>query len=159
MRIALRPVLLAAAAALLAGAAVAPVLAQGWHGRGGPSLFDTYDTNEDGKLTQAEVDAARQQQLTRFDRDGNGRLTLEEYQALWLDAMREPMVRRFQAHDRDGDAVVTVEEFQARFSDLVEDRDDNNDGELTQDELRSRGHGHGRDRDRDRDRGPDRDDG
>ena len=156
MRIPVRPILLVGGLALLAGAVAAPVLAQGWHGRGGPgpSLFETYDTNKDGKLTQAEVDAARQQQLTRFDQDGNGQLSLQEYQALWLDAMREAMVRQFQAHDRDGDAVVTVEEFQARFSDLVRDRDDNNDGELTQDELRPRGHGRGRGRDR----GPDRDD-
>ena len=49
--------------------------------------------------------------LAEFDADNDGSLTLEEYQALWLDAMRERMVDRFQAHDDDGDAIVTVEEF------------------------------------------------
>jgi hypothetical protein len=166
MRIPTRPVLLAGGLALLAAAAAAavPALAHGWHGRGGgpgPSLFGTYDTDKDGRLTQAEIDAARQQQLTKFDQNGDGRLTLQEYQALWLDAMREAMVRQFQSHDRDGDAVITVEEFQVRFSDLVREHDDNDDGALTQDELRPRGHGRGGPRDRggpDRG-GPDRDGG
>ena len=53
----------------------------------------------------------RSSRLAAFDQNNDGRLTLEEYQAMWLDAMRERMVDRFQAHDDDGDAVVTVEEF------------------------------------------------
>ena len=80
------------ATALLGTAGVA--LAQGWHGGwGGPGggmdrLMETFDTNKDGKLTQAEVDAYRNDQLAKFDKDGNGELNLEEYQALWADAMR-----------------------------------------------------------------------
>ena len=97
---------LAGALALGAGAAVA----RGWHGggpgfggMGGPMmLFDQFDSNKDGKITQDEIDAARDAQLKKYDRDGDGTLSLEEYQALWLDAMRPRMVRQFQANDADG---------------------------------------------------------
>lgn len=157
MRIPKKYLLLAGAAAILTGAAVAPVLAQPGHGRGGPgmSLLETFDTNDDGRVTQEEIDTYRQQQISRFDRDQNSQLSIEEYQALWAEAMRERMVRQFQRHDRDGDGQVTLEEFQARYTDLVADRDDNNDGALTRDELRPRGrHHHDHDDGPPRGRGP-----
>jgi Ca2+-binding EF-hand superfamily protein len=133
-------------ATLLAGAS----LAGGGHhdrGQGGAWLFETYDADGDGRITQAEIDQVRQGKLQEFDANGDGSLSLEEYQALWLDAMRERMVDRFQAHDDDGDGLVTVVEFNESFDGLVSRLDRNDDGAVTQDELR-RGH---RDRDRDRD--------
>ncbi len=125
---------LAGGAALLGRAAIAG----GWgpHGRSmGSGLLETYDTNDDGKLTQAEIDKSRKANLARFDADANGALALAEYQALWADAMRRAMVRQFQAHDADGDGSVTVEEFTVRFADVVETLDRNGDGELTRDET------------------------
>ena len=121
----------------------------GWgqHGAAGERLFETFDANQDGTLTQAEVDQARQAQLAEFDADGNGSLDLEEYQALWLDAMRERMVDQFQAHDDDGDGMVTAEEFGERFGAIVSRLDADDDGQVTMDELRERGmrghHGRG----------------
>src|SRR5687768_14461769 len=91
----------------------------GHHGSAGQSLFETFDANQDGTLTQAEVDQARQSKLAEFDRDGNGSLSLEEYQALWMDAMRERMVDRFQGHDDDGDGMVTAEEFGNDYSRII----------------------------------------
>ena len=86
----------------------------------------------------------RQARLAEFDADGDGSLNLEEYQALWLDAMRERMVDRFQAHDDDGDGLVTAEEFGEPFDRIVSRLDGDGDGEVTEDELRA-----ARDRDRD----------
>ena len=94
-------------------------------------LIETFDTNGDGKVTQVEIDTARKERLTRFDKDGNGELNLEEYAALWADAMRQSMVRQFQANDRDGNASITVAEFAVRYQDVVRDLDRNGDGELT----------------------------
>ena len=71
----------------------------------GVSLLESFDTNDDGKLTQAEIDAARKANLTKFDTDGNGELSLDEYQALWADAMRRAMVRQFQANDATATAA------------------------------------------------------
>jgi Ca2+-binding EF-hand superfamily protein len=134
--------------ALLMGANAATAGGWGGHGRGGGpgmgggmGLIDSFDTDNDGKVTQAEIDADRQQRLQRFDSDGNGQLTLQEYEALWLDAMRERMVRQFQAHDSNGDGSVTVVEFQERYQNVVRNLDRDNDGALTADELRRRGRG------------------
>ena len=72
----------------------------------------------------------------RFDTDKDGTLTLQEYQALWFDAMRSRMVDRFQSLDDDGDAVVTNEEFLTPFGNVVNRRDRDDNGKLTRDELR-----------------------
>ena len=132
-------------AALLGGATLlgGVALAGGWGPHRGPmsvGLLDSFDANDDGKLTQAEIDGTRKANLTKFDTDGNGELSLVEYQALWADAMRRAMVRQFQANDADGNGSITVEEFTVRFGDVVENLDRNDDGELTRDELRRHGH-------------------
>lgn len=122
----------------------------GWGGpRGGRTerverMFERFDANQDGVITQAEIDEVRSSRLAAFDADGDGSLTLEEYQVLWMDAMRPRMVRAFQRLDTDGDAIVTVEEFVEPYGRLVRRLDRNDDGEITQDDLR------GRPRDRDR---------
>jgi len=134
---------LALGAAAFAGASLAD---GGWgrhHGYGhhrgaGEGLFEAFDANQDGRLTQAEIDQARQAKLTEFDSDGDGSLTLEEYQALWLDAMRERMVDNFQDHDDEGDGMVTAEEFGERYSGIVSRVDEDGDGAVTMDEMRQR---------------------
>lgn len=110
-------------------------------GSGRPSIFETFDTDGDGSLKQAEVDQFRIDRLAKFDTDGDGKLTLEEYQALWLDAMRERMVDAFQRLDDDGDAVVTRAEFLEPFALIVSRLDRDNDGAVTQEELRGRREG------------------
>jgi hypothetical protein len=52
------------------------------------------------------VDAVRAERFAQFDEDGDDVLDLQEYEALWLDAMRTRMVRAFQRLDIDGDAQV-----------------------------------------------------
>lgn len=106
------------------------------HFRLGEHMMEAYDTDKDGKLTQAEIDTARADRLAKFDADKDGTLNLQEYQALWLDAMRERMVDAFQAHDDDGDGKVTVAEFQKRFKNLVARLDRNDDGAYSPDDDR-----------------------
>ena len=133
----------------------------GWghHSGGAMRFFEQFDANQDGRLTQAEIDQVRQSRLAEFDQNGDGSLSLEEYQALWMDAMRESMVDRFQAHDDDGDAMVTAEEFGEPFDRMVSRLDRNGDGELTSDELHRRGErGGARERDGEGDRERDGDD-
>lgn len=103
------------------------------------NFMETFDANQDGDLTQEEIDTTRAERLATFDADGDGSLTLEEFQALWLDAMRERMVDQFQTHDDDGDGQVTAEEFGGRFANIVERRDTNGDGVLNADDLRRGG--------------------
>ena len=76
--------------------------------------------------------SVRQGQVAQFDANKDGALSLEEYQALWLDRMRERMVDAFQEHDDDGNGQVTPEEFNERFSALVERLDRNGDGQVVE---------------------------
>ena len=122
----------------------------GWGG-GGDHLFEQFDSNQDGLITQTEVDQVLEGRVADFDQNNDGSLNLEEYQALWLDAMRERMVDRFQDLDDDGDAIVTTEEFVEPYSRAVQRMDHNEDGAITRDDMR------GRPYDRDRDPGGDRD--
>ena len=137
---------IALGATAFAGASRADDGSCGGH-RGGPhggfveGLFEKFDTNHDGKLTQVEIDQVRADRFAAFDKNGDGKLSLDEYQALWLDAMHRAMVRSFQGLDTDGDAAVTKEEFTARFSHVVERLDANGDGQVTEDELRQGFHG------------------
>ena len=118
---------------------------RGFRGGGGfmDSLIEQYDGNADGKLTQAEVDKGRADQLAKFDANKDGKLTLKEYEALWLAAMRERMVDRFQAHDDDGDALVTTEEFTESLGRIIARMDHNDDGALSRDDARERSRGRG----------------
>jgi Ca2+-binding EF-hand superfamily protein len=99
-------------------------------------MLETYDADGDGGVTQSEIDEWRANRLREFDTDGNGQLSLDEYRALWLDAMRERMVDQFQAHDDDGDAQVTADEFGERTSRLVMVHDRNDDGVLNLEDTR-----------------------
>jgi Ca2+-binding EF-hand superfamily protein len=151
--------------ALVAGIAAAGMLttaawAGGGHRHGGMGhhrgaqmfeMMDSFDTDGDGKLTQAEIDQARKDRLAKHDADKDGKLTLQEYEALWLEAMRERMVRQFQRHDRDGDAAVTAEEFVQTTGRLAARLDRNGDGVVDREDQR-RMHMHDDDDDRREDR-------
>jgi hypothetical protein len=115
-------------------------------------MFETFDANGDGALTQEEIDTYRSARLAEFDANGDKVLTLEEYQALWLDAMHERMVDGFQRLDADGDGQVTGTEFNAPFARLVARADRNDDGKLDASDRPERGKGkHDRHDDDDKD--------
>jgi len=110
----------------------------GMHDMGPMGMLERFDRSGDGRVSQEDVDAVRAERHAAFDADGDGALSLDEYQALWLDAMRPRMVRAFQQHDADGDAAVTVDEFAARFAGMVARMDQDGDGVVTEAEMRQR---------------------
>jgi Ca2+-binding EF-hand superfamily protein len=114
--------------------------AMGMHG-GGSQMMQWFDLDKDGKLTQEEIDRARTERVNKFDKDGDGALNLAEYQALWMDAMRERMVDRFQGHDDDGDGKITQEEFGRHFANMVRYMDSNCDGVLDENDMGRRHRG------------------
>jgi Ca2+-binding EF-hand superfamily protein len=105
-------------------------------------LAERYDANKDGKITQDEVDANRKAWLEEFDADKNGTLSLDEFQALWLKARRERMVREFQEFDRDGNGQVTLDEYRQPMADIVATMDSNGDGALDRADRRERWRDH-----------------
>ena len=58
-------------------------------------LLERFDANKDGELNQAELDASRKDLLGKHDTDNDGKLSLGEFERLWLDVMRRRMVRSF----------------------------------------------------------------
>ena len=73
--------------------------------------FDSADTDSDGVVTTAELEAAAAtlpnvRNWSRADRDGDGRLTKDEF--------RSVVAWRFQRMDADGDGSVSLEERQVR---------------------------------------------
>ncbi|MGX1496315.1 Ca2+-binding EF-hand superfamily protein [Labrenzia sp. MBR-25] len=73
-------------------------------------LFERFDVNEDGVITEAEIEEVRTQEFASADTDGNGEISLEEFKAAFLTRSNDRMVRAFQFMDRDGDGTVTQEE-------------------------------------------------
>ncbi len=134
-------VFIAATSALVVGglALASPSLAQRVHrgamglmgGFGAEQLLREVDTDRDGRITQAEIDAAVNARFARFDADGNGRLSLDEFNALWADVTRPAAVRAFQFMDPNGDASVTKAEIEERTGRLVQRFDRNGDGALS----------------------------
>lgn len=130
----------------------------GWGGRHGGMMrgfMERYDANKDGKVTQPEIDANRTDWFGRFDADKNGTLNLKEFEALWLEAHRNQMVREFQQLDPNGDASVTLDEYKEPLSRIVARRDRNGDGAISKEDRREGGKPRWRDHDRDDDRDDD----
>jgi Ca2+-binding EF-hand superfamily protein len=102
----------------------------GGPGMMGPQLLEQFDADDDGKLTQAEIDAGLSAKLGASDTDNSGALSLDEFEALWLEQTRPMMVRFFQNRDADGDGSVTAEEFARNLDAIVARMDRNGDGAL-----------------------------
>lgn len=100
------------------------------HGGFIAELFERYDVEGTGKIKVEDMLTIRADELKKFDKNGDGQLDLQEYEALWLDRMRERMVRSFQHYDRDGNAQVTVEEFNYPINRLAKRLDRNKDGTI-----------------------------
>jgi len=123
---------------LLAGSAIADGFGHRGHmGMMGPlghEMLRDLDTNVDQAISQEEIDAALSRRFEEFDADGNGRLSLEEFQALFAEITRPISVRAFQFLDPDGDAAVTQAELDERFGSAVTRFDRNKDGVLSADD-------------------------
>jgi Ca2+-binding EF-hand superfamily protein len=106
-------------------------------------IFDKFDTNKDGTITKAEITGVRKSELAKYDANKDGKLSLNEFQSLWTDLMRDRMVDHFQRLDNDGDASVTESEIAKPMNRMMSFLDRNNDGAISKDELKRKGRGHG----------------
>jgi len=83
-------------------------------------MLNTYDTDKDGKITEAEVVGVRQNWVKEFDENKDGQLSLDEFRKLWTKRREERIVRAFQHFDRDGNAQVTAEEYDRPAAKMTE---------------------------------------
>lgn len=96
--------------------------------------FELADTDQDRKLTQVEIDAARAERFAAYDADKDGRLTLTEFEALFNEVTQPATVRAFQFLDPDGDAEITLAEYEKPGARIVEMLDRNKDGTLSRED-------------------------
>lgn len=84
------------------------------------------DSDGDGTITPEEIALARAALIAGADASQNGEISLEEYETIFLELMRDPLVDSFQHLDADGNGAVTDAEFEAATSKMLErmDRDD-----------------------------------
>ena len=111
-------------------------------------FFGEVDADNDGSVTQTEVDQFLANQLTQGDTDGDGSVNLDEFQVIYLERTRPAMVDAFQGLDDDGDGQITAAELSDRFGSVVQRMDRNGDDALSADDRGRRGERRGRDRDR-----------
>jgi Ca2+-binding EF-hand superfamily protein len=155
----MRKILLAAAgAAVLTAGGCGFAQAQDGSRDGGHRLFQS-DSNSDGVLTRAELDAGRDAMFARLDGDNNGALTREE-----LHAERGERGHRggrghhgggmhmLTSADANNDGNITRDEFLARPIEHFDRLDANDDGVISADERPQRGERGGERRERRADR-------
>ncbi|WP_162560203.1 EF-hand domain-containing protein [Methylotetracoccus oryzae] len=134
----------------LASAASNAVVARGGFGPGHPP-HDPFlglppdpalvDTDGDGKISKAEIEAARGIEFKAADTDGDDSLTLAELKA-WLSQRVED---RFKALDRDGNNLISAEELvhgetgrrATMLSNLLKQGDLDGGGSLSPEEFRT----------------------
>ena len=116
-------------------------------GRGGPDreilreVLRQADADNDGAVTQSEIDALRTTLVTGADASGEGDLSLAEFENLYAQLVQSQMVDAFQGLDEDGDGTVTPAELDARLSGVVERMDQDGDAALSPVDRPEGGHG------------------
>lgn len=76
-------------------------------------MMKMLDADGDDQVTPEEASEQLQAKLKEYDADGNGSLSIAEYEALHSAMIREKMVDRFQHLDADGDGQITSAEMDA----------------------------------------------
>jgi Ca2+-binding EF-hand superfamily protein len=109
------------------------------------------DADKDGQVTMEEAENGLNKRFAAANANGDDKLTIDEFQTLWLEAMRGTMVRHFQHLDSEGKGFLTQQALQQSILSKLTDLDRNNDGVISQDELRHKRKWGRDDEDEDRD--------
>ena len=100
------------------------------------------DTNGDGEISEAEVEAHREAMFAAIDTDGNGTLSQEElvahHEAKKAERRARMQAEMFSRFDKDGSGAVTKDEFEDRPMMMFERFDDDGDGVIIIDEIDDR---------------------
>ena len=95
-----------------------------------------FDSNGDGTLTRAELEAGLRQYFWQADTNRDGRLDADEVAAANARRIREEQTDAIPLIDWNHDGYVDFDEFAAGIRSQFEDLDLNGDGQVTPDEFR-----------------------
>lgn len=133
--------------ALSIGLTGSAALAHGKDGSKGQMRFETLDTDSDGKLSRAEMDAGAAARFAAMDANADGKITAEEM----TQGRKARAERRFgkmlERLDADKDGALSFEEMAAgpRHKEMFDRLDADDDGFVTKAEMgkmrKMRGHG------------------
>ncbi len=115
-----------------------------WGGGARTMIMEQFDANQDGSLTQTEIDESVRSRMVAADGNGDGQLDLEEFVPLLVDILHPKIVDGFQFLDADGSAAISIEELERPVAKVVSRLDRNDDGMVTEDEMTKRHRGWGR---------------
>ncbi|MDP2579374.1 EF-hand domain-containing protein [Shimia thalassica] len=116
---------------------------KGKHGPRHMMNFEEVDANQDGKITQDELDAFAKARFDKADTDGDGMLSAEEMQAKATEDMKKRAEKRsakmLEHKDANGDGKLSFEEMQSkgkkRGGKMIEKMDTDNDGAVSKEEF------------------------
>ena len=137
-------VFLIAATALVAVASTSVIATAkgGPRGAGLERMFEQFDTNQDGTITQAEIEAANAARFAEVDANGDGVLTVEEMVAHATVRDSDRLTRRIEARidrlDANSDGALSLEEMadgSKRLDRMFDRIDANSDGAITKAEA------------------------
>ena len=121
-----------------------PTRPDGGSGGRGHWLFQEMDTNHDGKISQAEIDAFEAARAAEIDANHDGKITADELQAFHEKERAKREAAMLARMDTNGDGVVSVQEYEAAQTWRLARLDRNGDGTIDEQDLRTGGGMHHR---------------
>ena len=134
------PPLTVAAPLLLAMAVLAPASAAAGPADRDSALrwFDAVDSDHNGVTDVAEMNRVRDKRFRRYDGDGDGYITLDEFNFSLPEDLADEIerrARRFTVMDLDDDGELTKDEYMQFAGRVAAAADLNGDGFVTRDEF------------------------
>lgn len=106
-------------------------------------LLERFDVNKDGSLTQDEVQSVQSGFFTAADTNGDGFLTIEEFEAARAQERETHLTEKFAELDSNGDGGIAADELtnaagpDRHLSRHFAKVDTNGDGSITLEEMRA----------------------
>lgn len=135
-----RAVLISGVTAIAVALSAGLVAAKGGHGgKHGPRLnFEDVDANGDGLITKDEIVAQAAARFATVDTNGDGNLSAEELAAVSERAKEDRIAKMIERRDENGDGVLSQAEMapnEDRADRMFERLDSNGDGAISAEEF------------------------
>jgi hypothetical protein len=118
-----------------------PTRPDGGAGGRGHWLFQEMDTNHDGKISQAEIEAFEAARAAEIDANQDGVITADEIQAFREKERAKRQAAMLARMDTNGDGKISLEEYEAAQTWRLARMDRNGDGTIDERDMQGGMHG------------------